>query len=95
MLAENQLAHEDSITGTCFMLKSMPINEMELDNISLLSPFNQLLDSFEERVKPGNPEMIPFLDLSNEAIEEFYEMEDFMYGQERFEREQTQQNLQL
>ena len=102
MLGYNATNYEDyslekdlTLHGKCFMHSSMPINEDELENISKLEPFNQLIDDFVNRVKPANTEMIPEFDLSDEAITEFYEMDDFTYGQERFDREQMRQNLQL
>ena len=72
----------------------MPVNEQEIENISKLEPFSQLLDHLAVTVTPGNPEMIPQMDLSEEATREFYEMEDFMYGKERWEKERIDMNYQ-
>ena len=72
----------------------MPVNETEIDNIVQLEPFNQLLEYLSETVRPGNPEMIPEIDLSEQATSDFYEMENFKFGTERMERELIYQNYQ-
>ena len=77
------------------MLPSMPLNIDQITNLEKLEPFSQLIDSFKNRVKPANTDMIPDFDLSPESIDDFYEMDGFTYGTERFEREQLRQNFQF
>jgi len=84
-----------TIHGKCFMLPSMPLNIDQIENLEKLEPFSQLIDSFKNRVKPANTDMIPDFDLSSESIDDFYEMDGFTYGTERFEREQLRQNFQF
>ena len=81
-------------SGKCVVLKSMPINETEIENISRLEPFCDLLDFCDRYVKPANPEMIPEMDLSQEAFDEYYEMENLMYQEERIEWEKERLQFQ-
>ena len=76
------------------VLHSLPVNETEIDNIAQIEPFNQLLDHLNEKIIPANPEMIPEMDLSEETTRDFYDLENFMYGQERMEQEDLYQNYQ-
>ena len=81
-------------SGKCVVLKSMPINETEIENISRLEPFCDLLDFCDRYVRPANPEMIPEMDLSQEAYDEYYEMENLMYQEERIEWEKERLQFQ-
>ena len=77
------------------MLPIMPLNIDQVENLTKMEPFNQLIDHFKNRVEPANKDMIPEIDLSPESIADFYEMDGFTYGAERFEREQLRQNFQF
>ena len=61
----------------------------------MLPPFDLLLNYCNQSVRPANPEMIPEIDLSEEATREFYAMDNFMYGTERIDLERQKQNINL